>query len=361
MRIITFIALTVGPNSFYKKKAMAANAPSILIVAPSWVGDTMMAQSLFKLLKAQGPVNIDVLATQWVIDLLKCMPEVRETILMPLEHGDLKIKKRYALGYSLREKQYDQAIILPNTFKSAIVPWAAGIPKRTGWMGEFRFALLNEIRFLNRKRYPRMVERYLALGLPKGAAIPPDYPRPKLTVDQKKAEDTAKLFNVQDRPKRILALCPGAAYGSAKCWPSDHFAALAKQKHQEGYDIWLFGAKQDAATLDPIATALNHECQHFGGKLTLKQTIQLLSFTTCVVSNDSGLMHVAAALDKPVFAIFGPTNPAFTPPLSDKAVILTLKLPCQPCGERTCPLKHNHCMTMLTTEQVLDAMKKAGY
>jgi len=357
-----FTALIAALNLFCKKTSMTTNhTPSILIVAPSWVGDTMMAQSLFKLLKARGPINIDVLATQWIIDLVKCMPEVREVILAPYGHGDLKIKKRYALGYALREKHYDEAIVLPNTFKSAIVPWAAGIPKRTGWMGEFRFGLLNDIRYLNRKRFPRMVERYIALGLPKNAELPSSFPLPALVVDTTEAENTAALFSVTKRSSRILALCPGAAFGSAKCWPPNYFAELAKQKHQEGYDIWLFGAKQDAAALDQIANALNHDCQHFGGKLSLKQTIHLLSLATCVISNDSGLMHVSAALDKPVFAIFGPTNPAFTPPLSDKAVVLSLNLPCQPCKEKTCPLKHHHCMVMLTPDQVLDAMRKAGY
>lgn len=333
---------------------------STLIVGPSWVGDTMMAQSLFKLLKSKSPAPIDVLAPLWTAALLKRMPEVRNVILSPFEHGDLAIKKRYQFGASLREKAYSHAIILPNTFKSALIPWAANIPKRTGWMGECRLGLLNDVRLLNKRLYPLMVERYIALGMPSKTPIIRPYAFPSLSVTEAEQQTTRHAMQLTISDKPILALCPGAAFGAAKCWPPHYFAEIAKKKRDAGYDIWLFGSKNDAWALDHIAEALKHDCQHFGGRLTLDQTVDLLSLATCIVSNDSGLMHVGAALDKPVFAIFGPTNANVTPPLSQKAVILSLTLPCQPCGKRACPLKHHHCMVQLTPDQVLLKMAKAG-
>jgi len=336
---------------------------NILIIAPSWVGDTMMAQGLFKLLKTESPAHtIDVLAPEWTYPLVKRMPEVNDVMLSPFIHGDFKPKERYFFGVSLRTRNYEKAIVLPNTFKSAIIPWAAAIPTRTGWFGECRMGLLNDTRFLNKKKYPRMIERYLALGLLRGAPLPNPYPVPSLSVTESQQHATSQHFQLKiDQSKRILALCPGAAFGAAKCWPPNYFAELARKKQQEGYDIWLFGAKQDAWALDHIALSLNHQCEHFGGRLTLDQTVDLLSLATCIVSNDSGLMHIGAALNKPLFAIFGPTNPEFTPPLSDHAVILTTHLPCQPCGKRICPLKHHHCMIQLTPDYVLAKMREAGF
>jgi heptosyltransferase-2 len=339
---------------------MASNE-SILIVGPSWVGDTMMAQSLFKLLKMQEAVHIDVLAPSWTHSLLKRMPEVRDALLSPFEHGDLKIKERYHFGFSLRAKKYDRAIVLPNSFKSALIPWAAKIPKRTGWIGEYRLLLLNDIRFLNRKQYPLMVERYLALGVGKNTPLSKPYPIPSLSVTKAEQKKSIQELNIHYGAKPILALCPGAAFGSAKCWPPQYFAEIAQKKRAEGYDIWLFGATSDAWAIDYIAKALQHDCMNFSGRLTLEQTVDLLSLTSCIITNDSGLMHIGAALDKPVFAIYGPTNPAFTPPLSEKAVILSLALPCQPCGKRVCPLKHHHCMLQLTPEHLLSKMAEIGF
>lgn len=339
---------------------MAGNEP-ILIVGPSWVGDTVMAQSLFKLLKSTDNTQIDVLAPHWSIDVLKRMPEVREAILSPFSHGELKLSARYKFGASLRKKKYKRAILLPNTFKSAIIPFAANIPIRTGWLGEYRFGLLNDIRYLDKQQYKSMVERYLALGLPPKTTLPAVFPTPSLTVTEASQHKTLSDLKMSAPKNPVLALCPGAAFGSAKCWPPAYYADLAKQKRSEGYDIWLFGSQNDAWALDHIDKALKHHCIHFGGKLTLDQTIDLLSLATCQISNDSGLMHIGAALDIPVFVLYGPTDPTFTPPLSQKAVILSLSLPCQPCGKRICPLKHHNCMIQLTSEQVLAKMTASGF
>lgn len=331
----------------------------ILIVGPSWVGDTMMAQGLFQLLKKNNPqAKIDVLAPAWTFALLKRMQEVSEALVLPFEHGELRLKDRYQFGVSLRERHYDEAIVLPNSAKSAIIPWAARIPKRTGSLGEFRFGLLNDIRYLKQKLYPRMIEQYLALGLPAKTNLPRPLPIPSIKVSLDQQAAVLAKFNITLTDQPILALCPGAAFGSGKCWPPSYFAEVAKQKRALGYRIWLFGSKQDVWATNHIASELQHEqCDNWAGKLTLDDTVDLLSQSAVVLSNDSGLMHVAAALDKPIFALYGPTSPAFTPPLSNKAAIISLHLPCQPCFKRTCPLKHHHCMVQLTPDLVLEKMQ----
>lgn len=329
--------------------------PSILIIAPSWVGDTMMAQPLFKLLK-ENPCDIDVVAQAWTYDLLKFMPEIREVLLSPFGHGDLSLRERYQFGKKLKPKNYQRAIVLPNSFKSAIIPWAAEIPQRTGWLGEFRFLLLNDIH-KKPERYHRQVDRYLALHQGK---LPREIPVPSLLVDQETQDKVLAHFNLTLKKEApILALCPGAAYGSAKCWPKEYYAAVAKEKRKQGYEIWLFGSVNEAKALNFISEEINNDCQNFAGN-PLDQTIALLSLATCIISNDSGLMHIGAALNKPLFALFGPTNKAFTPPLSPFATVLSMDFSCQPCGKRTCPLSHHDCMVKLKPELVLERMAASG-
>jgi len=320
----------------------------ILIVGPSWVGDMVMAQTLFKLLKkSNNDVVIDVLAPDFTLGLLERMPEVTKKIAMPLGHGTLGIKSRYQLGKILREENYDQAIILPNSFKSALVPWFAKIPKRTGFRGEMRYGVLNDLRVLDKERYPLMVDRFMALGLPKGALIPEDFAYPLLTVSEDNLKNIInKLDLKQDR--EIIALCPGAEFGSAKRWPEDHYAKFARKKLDAGASVWIFGSPKDAPVAKKINELTGGDCEDLTGKTSLCDAIDLLSLASLVISNDSGLMHVAAALDKPLMAIYGPTTADFTPPLTDKAEIHSLQLACQPCFQRECPLEHHKCMKELT-------------
>lgn len=333
----------------------------ILIIGPAWIGDMVMAQSLFKLLKQRyTDVTIDVLAPAWTFSLIRCMPEVSNAIEMPITHGEIKLGLRYQLAKKLRENKYDQAIVLQNSFKSALIPWFARIPKRTGWLGEYRYGLLNDVRHLDKKRYSLMIEQYMALGLPPDEPLPAVYPYPEFSVVSTSQQVTLAKLKPLWRGRPVLALGAGAAFGSAKRWPAEYFAEVAKQKLDEGWDVWLFGAKDDHLIIDQIMQITNNRCENLAGRTELFETIDLLSLVSGVVTNDSGLMHMAAALKKPLITLYGSTSPAFTPPLSTAATILKLDLECQPCFARTCPLGHHRCMRDLLPSRVLAAMQQWG-
>lgn|SRR3990167_3375907 len=342
---------------------MTAKPFKILIVGPSWVGDMMMAQVLFQLLRQQNPTAIiHVLAPKWSHALLARMPEINHAIELPFGHGAFQLKKRFEFAKTLRVEQYDQAIVIPNSWKSALIPFFAKIPKRTGWCGEYRFGLLNDVRYLNKKELPLMVQRMAALAYSNSALMPANLPTPKLTTcithEKNRTALLQKYSLTADKP--ILALCPGAEFGPSKIWPSYHYATVANQKIKEGFSVWIFGSPNDCAIANDIQNHTDNHCENLVGKTTLSDAVDLLSLAHCVVTNDSGLMHVAAALNRDVVAIYGSTSPDFTPPLSDKAKILKLNLDCQPCFQRHCPLKHHHCMTQLLPEQVLKANGSSG-
>lgn len=337
------------------------SAERILIIGPAWVGDMVMAQGLFKFLKQKNPeVVIDVLAPLWTSSLLACMPEVNKAIEMPITHGEVKLKTRYQIARKLRSSQYHQAIVLPHSFKSALIPYFAKIPKRTGYRGEFRYLLLNDIRQLNKNRYPLMIEQLIALALPRDEVIPSDYPYPAFNVAEVTKDETLYKFKLCEKiaKKPIIAICPGAEFGPSKRWPSEYFAKLAKQKIADGCAVWLLGSSKDQQIAASIMQETNQACENLIGRTTLSESIALLSLVNGVISNDSGLMHIAAALDKPLIALYGSTSPAFTPPLSKNAHILKLNLDCQPCFKRECPLLHHQCMRELTAENVLAVIQK---
>ncbi len=339
-----------------------AHSPSrrILIVGPSWVGDMVMAQTLFKLLKENEPsLQLDVLAPAWTFSLLARMPEVSHAIELPFQHGELRLRDRYRLAKSLRKSHYDQAIVLPNSFKSALIPWFAGIPKRTGWMGEYRVGVLNDVRRLSKEQYPLMIDQFMALGLPKKAVLPDkmNY-HPSFTISASAQDFVLAKFKPIWRNRPILAICAGAEFGPAKRWPEEYYAQIANQKMAEGWDVWLLGSQKDRVVTGRIMVLTQHQCENLAGRPDLAETIDLLSLVSGVVTNDSGLMHVAAALKKPVIAIYGSTSPAFTPPLSADARILKLELPCQPCFKRICPLDHHRCMRDIHPDRVMSAMQE---
>lgn len=276
----------------------------ILIIGPSWVGDMVMAQSLFSLIKQQNPhASIDVLAPAWSRALLERMPEVATPLASPFKHRELSIQERYRQGLSLRKHDYQQVIVLPNSIKSALVPFFAKIPLRTGWRGEFRYGLLNDVRILDKERYPLMVQRFMALALPKDAAPITILPTLQLNACPENARKTQHKLGL-DTEKPIIVFCPGAEYGPAKCWPAPHFADLAKNKVKEGYEVWLIGSPNDKKTADAIQHHSGGVCVDITGRTDLSEAIDLISLAKVVVSNDSGLMHVAAALHKPLVALY---------------------------------------------------------
>lgn len=332
-----------------------AEASAILVVGPSWVGDMVMAQSLFKALRARDRDRpIDVLAPGWSLPLLARMPEVRSGIEMSLGHGRLAVVQRWRLGRSLRGR-YRQAILLPNSLKSAITPFAAAIPERTGWRGEMRYGLLNDIRRLDKQRYPMTVQRFVALAADEGAP-PPAVEPPRLVVREADVDAALQALDLK-RPdgRKILAMCPGAEYGPAKQWPTVHYAELGRQFAQRGWDLWLFGSAKDRPICEGIAST-SERAANLAGRTTLEQAVDLMSLADGVVSNDSGLMHVAAALDRPLVALYGSSDPGFTPPLNAHHRIVTLDLSCSPCFKRECPLGTTACLVDMTVAQVAEAL-----
>ncbi len=329
----------------------------ILVVGPSWVGDMVMAQSLFKVLRQRRPgVAIDVLAPGWSLPLLERMPEVAEGLIMPLGHGELGLAKRYRLGRALRARDYAQAILLPNSLKSALVPFWARIPRRTGWLGEFRHGLLNDIRRLDPSRLTMTVQRFVALANDSDAETLPEIPPPALAIDPA-AVARARAERGLDEQRPLLALCPGAEYGAAKRWPESHYAALAREYLRRGWRVALFGSDKDQVVGAAIATAAPG-CVDLCGRTTLAEAIDLLAAADAVVSNDSGLMHVAAALQRPLVAVYGSSDPNFTPPLNADHRIATLGLPCSPCFARDCPLGHRDCLEKLPVARVAELLRE---
>lgn len=341
-------------NQFIRMKK---DIKKILIVGPSWVGDMVMAQSLFIALKTQNPdVVIDVLAPSWSAPLLERMPEVNKAIDMPLGHGRLALSDRWKLGRVLIGI-YDQAILLPNSFKSAIVPWAAKIPIRTGWKGEMRYGLLNDLRSLDKAIYTKTVQRFVALAYEKEAKFDIQYPR--LSVERCSVELALKKFSLDSLSEnKVLGLCPGAEFGPSKQWPAEHYANFAKEYIRRGWSVWLFGSTKDQVITQKINQLLDGEAIDLAGRTSLAEAIDLLSATDAVASNDSGLMHVAAALARPLVAVYGSTDPNFTPPLGTLSRVVDLELECSPCFKRECPLVHMDCMNQIEPKMVIDAMDR---
>lgn len=326
----------------------------ILVMGPSWVGDMVLAQSLFKQLKIEQPdCQITVAAPAWTLPLLERMPEVSEAIALPFRHGDLALRERFKLGRELAKQGFTQAILLTNSLKSAILPWAASIPVRTGFKGEMRYGLVNDMRPLDKTVLKKTVERFVALGLPKSAALPASLPQPMLLADPKHANTLLTKLNIRDTQQPVLGLCPGAEYGEAKRWPAEYYAEVANHALQQGWQVWLFGSDKDKPVTASIQQQTQQRCVDLAGHTKLGEAIDLMSLCRTVISNDSGLMHVAAALDKKLIAIYGSSDPKHTPPMHPQAVVEYLALECSPCFERVCPLGHLDCLRQMHAEKII--------
>jgi heptosyltransferase-2 len=330
----------------------AALRGKVLIVAPAWVGDMVMAHCLVQVLAATRPgVEIHLLAPPATAPLGSRMAEVAAVRTFEIAHGELGLAKRNREGWELRQAGFDQAIVLPNSFKSAWIPFRARIPVRTGWHGEARYGVLNDRRRLDRARYPLMIDQFMALGLPPGAALPTPYPRPRLQVDTGNRARILERLGLR-APARLVVLCPGAEFGPAKRWPAEHYATVARAALGAGRPVWLLGSPNDAAVCAAIAAAAPGAVD-LAGQTRLLDAIDLLSLAEIVVCNDSGLMHVAGALGVRVIALFGSTSPAFTPPLGPGAEVVRLGLDCSPCFARECPYGHLRCLVDLEPDRVI--------
>ena len=319
----------------------------------------MMAQTLFKAIKAQdSAATIDVLAQDWSRPLLQRMPEVRQAHPMPIGHGRLALRERYQIAKRLSTFNFTKAIVLPHSWKSALIPWWANIPKRVGYLGECRFGLLNDFRLLDKTRYPRLIDRYVALAYEKNSTLPHSIEFPSFDIDPASVAKTSEKFlNNQTLNRPILALCPGAEFGPSKRWPERYYAEVALAKQKEGWLVFIFGSKNDEKVAASIQEKVNGSF-NFTGKTSLDEAINLLSLASLVVSNDSGLMHIAAAMQKPLVAVYGSTDPGYTPPLGKTSKIVKLSISCSPCFKRECPLQHHQCMNNLLPNAVLTAMQE---
>jgi heptosyltransferase-2 len=341
----------------------SATPPRILVVAPNWIGDALMAQPLLARLREKRPgARIEVLAPPWVVPLFAYMPEVDEAIAAPFAHGALALGARWRLGRSLRARRYDQAIVLPNSWKSALVPLFADIRLRSGYVGESRYGLLNLLYRAPRSSRPSrpMREHYAQLAEAPGASLPVALAAPRLQVDAAVAAATAHAFGFAAPPVRNIVLCPGAEYGPAKRWPAERFGALAAALAAQGARVFLLGSANDAEVCERVVAASGAAAQSLAGRTRLAQAIELIAAADAVVTNDSGLMHVAAALERPQVALFGSSSPEHTPPHSPRARVVWLRPACSPCFARVCPLGHFRCMRELTPERVQAEVAQLG-
>jgi heptosyltransferase II len=329
----------------------------VLIVAPNWIGDTLLAQPLLSRLHASRPgLALHAVAPSWTAPVLARMPEIEEVIETPLVHGRLQLGARLRLAGVLRANRYDEAIVLPNSWKSALAPFLAGIPRRVGFIGEARYGLLNVRYRLDEAAVPLMAERYALLAAPAGEPPPRPLAPPRVEVDEANLTIAIARFGL-DRSRPVAAFCPGAEFGPAKRWPVRHFAALARALGARGRRVWLIGSPADRAAGDEIAGLAGGVAINLCGRTDLASAIDLLSVAEVVVSNDSGLMHVAAALGRPLVALYGSSSPAHTPPLGS-ARLVSLGIECSPCFQRECPLGHFKCMNDLLPERVLAEIRE---
>jgi len=333
----------------------------VLVVAPSWVGDAILSEPLVARIRQQpGNPIVDVLAPAWCAPVYARMRGVGRIVESTIGHGRLAWPQRRALARSLAEVGYAQAIVLPNSWKSGLIPWLARIPRRTGYVGEMRWGLLNDARALDRKGVPRLVDRFVALSVPPGEAAPAAA-SPVLIPDRDNRGAAVRALEL-NTDRRVAILCPGAEFGPAKRWPPSHFAELAQRLMAEGLSVWLIGSSKDKAATEAVRIAAGESGRHIhdlAGRTNLGTAIDLISLASVAVSNDSGLMHAAAAVGVPLVALFGSSSPAYTPPMSPAALIAKIEIECSPCFKRECPLGHFKCMRDLHPSAVYDLSRSA--
>ena len=326
-----------------------------LVIAPQWIGDAVMCEPLLALLAARGEA-VTVAALPWVAPVFGAMAQVREIVELPFAHGRLDLAARLRIARTLRGR-FDAAYVLPHSLKAALLPWLARIPLRVGYVGEMRQGLLNR-RLPNPVGKPPMVAWYAALagGLADAAA------RPRLALDAARIGAACAAAGVE--PDAYWVFAPGAEYGPAKCWPAEHYASLAQLLHAgSGQPVLLLGSPKEAALCDGIAAQSGGACRVLAGRTALAEAMALIAGARGMASNDSGLMHVAAAFGIPQAAMFGSTSPEHTPPLNPRARVLWLKdelaLDCAPCFDRACRFGHTRCLTGIAPARALAALQEA--
>ena len=328
----------------------------VLVIGPAWIGDMVMAQSLLLSLKAQDPnIEITIVAPAATAPLAHRMPQVHEVIETPFRHGHLDLRKRIALGRSLINRRFQRALILPGSIKAALIPFFARIPLRSGYSGEPRWGLINDLRKRPKSKADLMVERFTQLGRLPGSSASDKFMPPQLQSSRQEAEKTLSRFGLSLTDEPVLALCPGAEFGPAKRWPSQYFATLADHYAAQGWRIWILGGPGDRDAAQELLGACTQRDRviSLAGRTKILEAVDLLALATAVVSNDSGLMHVAAAVGVPTVGIFGSSSELHTPPLGERAAAVSQAMSCRPCFARTCPLEHTNCLKTLLPETVI--------
>ena len=324
----------------------------MLIIAPAWVGDLVMSQTLLKLLqqKFQGNLAIDIFANKFLHPILLRMPEVTNIMENPFQHKSLQLIQRIKLSFHLRKNKYDEVIVLPNSLKSALTPFFAVIKKRTGFIGESRYILLNNYYKLDKIYLPLMVDRFCALGND-GIKVE-NISFPRLQVNMENQNLLLNKFNLS-QDKALIAFCPAAEYGPAKRWPPEYFARLADLIPEDKYQILILGSKKDLALSNEIIGKTHKKIINCCGETNLADAVDILAMAKYTVTNDSGLMHIACAVNSKVLAIYGSTSTNFTPPLNSTAEIIKIDLECSPCFQRTCKFGHYNCLKQISPAMLL--------
>jgi len=327
----------------------------ILVVPYMWIGDFVRCHSVVRVLRTRYPNRpVDVLATTLCAPLADYMPGVRQAIVADLPRGRLALAKQAAVAERLKREGYGTALVMPSTWKSTLAPFLARIPERIGWVGEVRFVLLNDARW-GRLKLPRMVDQCAALALPRGAKLPAEWPKPELKVPTAEISAWRHKHGLTVQP--AVALAPGAV-GPAKRWTASGYAALARQLLVEGFAVWVLGSPAEKAVAQEIVG--DTQARDLTGT-DLREAILGLAAATVAVSNDSGLLHVAAAVGTPTIGIFGPTSPWHWAPLNPLAAIIQAKgeLTCRPCHKPVCRFGHHRCMIEITPDDVYLATSRA--
>ncbi|MDW3095573.1 MAG: lipopolysaccharide heptosyltransferase II [Gammaproteobacteria bacterium] len=338
---------------------MEWNINKTLVVGPAWVGDMVMAQALYKaLLSNSTSAQIHVVAPEWSRPLLQRMPQISVVHSLDVEHGEFGLAKRRRLGRQLRSEVFSQAIVLPRSYKSALVPWFARIPKRIGDVGEFRYGLITNTFESNKdKSIPNVCNYLRYIGIESDVKLVKKQYFPELNTDE---DNQAKVLekNAISNDAPLIACMVGAEYGPSKQWPVEHFSSLVKLLKKQGVNVCLLGSAKDVGVGKQIEQLSGESVFNLCGKTSLLDVIDILAICRVAVSNDSGLMHIAAAVDTPVIAMYGATTPVYTPPLHAEAKVFYVKLECSPCWQRSCQYDHYRCLKDIMPVDVLDAVIK---
>lgn len=345
----------------------------VLLIAPAWIGDAVIASALMHdvSLRVPAPRSLHVIAPRSTAPLFEFVASVERVIELPLGHGDFDLRLRRSLGECLARESYDQCIVLPNSWKSALIPYFAKIERRTGYVGEWRYGVLNDVRHVAQS-HTTLMQRYVALGRERRESTGPvlSLPPPRLCVNETRWAAVQEKFDLPSgEAAKAIALCPGADYGPAKRWPPRHFARLADHFTAEGKRIWLLGSASDreAARIILGQVRTPHLVRDFTGETTLAEAVCLLSRCEMAICNDSGLMHVAAAVGARTLGIYGSSTDEYTPPIGGdgddaprvsgrKHPTASLRLPCSPCFQRQCPYGRTMCLTHLTPDFVIERL-----